>query len=199
MIKSKAKSTNCSMATKEVIFRYMFPAKLEFIQYTHSFPVHLCVRPQDQPNAELRNAAFDEVSRLNELHLDECRELSAKSCEECGATATELLPTSLLTTIDGPQPFVGVMVSPICEKEQCARKTDRAVRATMDSFGYMGQGHHDPKREWKLRCGYCREWGNVKACQGCRKVSYGGKNCQKAAWKMHKPLCGHGLVVEPVD
>lgn len=187
------------MATRDVIFRYMFPGQLKFLQYSHPFPKHLCVRPQDQSSKELVHAAYDEISRIGEEHVDECKEISEDTCEECGAAAKDMLRTPLLSTIDAPQPFVGVMVTPVCEKEQCARKIVGRVLGTMQSFGYMGQGHHDPKVEWRHRCGHCRDWGQVKICRGCQKVAYCGKGCQKAAWKAHKPVCDNGLVVEPVD
>ena len=187
------------MATRDVTFRYMFPGTTEFLQYSHPFPKHLCVRPQDQPSKELHDAAYDEVSRIGNEHLDECKTLSEETCEECGVIADDLLRTPVLSTIDGPKPFVGVMVTPVCGKQQCARKIVGGVMGTMESFGYVGQGLHDPKVEWKHRCGYCRDWGNVKACRGCQEVAYCGKECQKAAWKTHKSSCGNGLVVEPVD
>jgi hypothetical protein len=39
-------------------------------------------------------------------------------------------------------------------------------------------------------CGCCGVWGpDLKACAACGMVRYCDRDCQKAAWKEHKPLC----------
>jgi hypothetical protein len=44
------------------------------------------------------------------------------------------------------------------------------------------------------KCGKVDDPKNLKKCKGCseagRTTSYCGAQCQKAAWKAHKPTCG---------
>ena len=40
------------------------------------------------------------------------------------------------------------------------------------------------------RCSHCDEvQGKLRACSGCLTHYYCSKDCQRAAWKQHKPLC----------
>ena len=40
------------------------------------------------------------------------------------------------------------------------------------------------------RCGYCQKrTPSLKSCLGCHKVSYCGRDCQRAHWKQHKDYC----------
>ena len=39
------------------------------------------------------------------------------------------------------------------------------------------------------RCGHCREGGATQCCSRCRAVCYCNATCQRAAWKVHKPMC----------
>lgn len=71
------------------------------------------------------------------------------------------------------------------------------VMNTMRSFGGMGQGHRNPDVKRRFQCHYCEEWGRVKMCRGCQRVSYCGRECQRRVWKVHKEVCGP--LHEPVD
>lgn len=38
-------------------------------------------------------------------------------------------------------------------------------------------------------CGHCGKVGAKKKCKGCMLLRYCDESCQKAAWKLHKPMC----------
>ncbi|RPD54790.1 hypothetical protein L226DRAFT_493710 [Lentinus tigrinus ALCF2SS1-7] len=49
------------------------------------------------------------------------------------------------------------------------------------------------------KCNNCFVDGNQKklfACSGCRSQQYCSKECQKADWKKHKPMCQNNMMVE---
>jgi len=45
----------------------------------------------------------------------------------------------------------------------------------------------DPRAE--RICAYCGSPNNLKQCSGCHSVFYCGSDCQRGAWKTHKPEC----------
>ncbi|KAF8541179.1 MM3350-like domain-containing protein [Trichophaea hybrida] len=58
-------------------------------------------------------------------------------------------------------------------------------------FGYMTETVADrPDRRGTALCDNCGKPEGLKRCSGCGQIWYCGKECQRARWKSHKPLCG---------
>lgn len=40
-----------------------------------------------------------------------------------------------------------------------------------------------------VSCEHCKKWTKTKRCARCGVAAYGGVECQRRDWKVHKKLC----------
>ena len=176
---------------RDVRFTFIFPTGQRNLVYTHALPARLCANADDKDNKAVQRDIKDEMRHISRLHAAECEEvLYVFACETCGAPGKHIIQMPL-PVLNMPVPTVGVSVMPVCGKPGCATEIQDSTAATMqemrDIFSPM-YGQHSPALSM-LRCDSCGEWGKLKKCQGCGKVAYCDKECQRAAWKRHKTVC----------
>jgi hypothetical protein len=92
------------------------------------------------------------------------------------------------------EPFVNVLVNPVCDKSECEMRTRQEIQDLMAKITAEVQGVDG--RAGKLRsaveilpCKVCGELEKTKRCGRCKVVAYCGKEHQKADWKEHKKVC----------
>jgi hypothetical protein len=113
---------------------------------------------------------------------------SSPTCRICGEQAARVLqtPTSYLhdTNIKGI-PFIFVIVTPVCEREECEEQAREGVRLLIEDR---------QMREALERCFVCkkgeRDGKTPMKCQGCMMIAYCSRECQKVDWKRHRKMCG---------
>ena len=176
---------------RDVRFTFIFPSGRRNLIHTHPLPARLCANADDTNNKAVQRAIRDELRHVCRLHAEECEEtLQGVACEECGARGIHIMQIPL-PSLNMPAPGVGVMVSRVCGKSECAGAIRGGTMNSMQDmraiFGSM-YGQHGPELKM-MRCDSCGDWGKMKSCQRCRKVAYCDKECQRAGWKTHKPVC----------
>jgi len=78
---------------------------------------------------------------------------------------------------------VNILVTPVCESGgRCEMQARTEIQKLMEDVGTGDQGE-------LLACKVCGKVEGAQRCSRCRAVSYCGKGCQKADWKVHKPAC----------
>ena len=176
---------------RDVRFSFIFPTGQRNLVYTHPLPARLCANADDKNNKEVQRALQIELRHVSRIHAAECEEtLEAAPCEECGAARSHIMQIPL-PVLNMPVPTVGVTVTPVCEKADCAGAIRGSVTSTMQDMRKMFSGsfgQHTPELS-TMRCDFCGEWGKPKECQRCRKVAYCYRECQRAGWKKHKAVC----------
>ena len=66
------------------------------------------------------------------------------------------------------------------------------LNALENEFGAL-DAENVRMRAWlKSHCGHCGRSSQKGVCSRCKIVGYCGAECQRAAWKAHKPLCTAG-------
>jgi hypothetical protein len=183
-------------ATADVLFEFKCQgadpeAEPVTLSYTHGLPIKLILTPYADP--EYPEMFGEAIAPIMHEHQGECRKASSPNCRICGEPATKVLqtPNSYLhdESIKG-QPYVFVLVTPVCDKEECDKKAREGIRSIIE----------DEQLELKTRkCHVCGKEEGVKKCMRCMSIAYCGKDCQKKDWKRHKKMCGKVIVASNED
>ncbi|KAL9068832.1 MAG: hypothetical protein Q9161_005919 [Pseudevernia consocians] len=126
---------------RDVRFSFIFPTGQRNLVYTHPLPARLCANADDKNNKEVQRALQVELRHVSRIHAAECEEtLEAAPCEECGAASSHIMQIPL-PVLNMPVPTVGVTVTPVCEKADCAG-------VKMDKLGFFIQHPSQPIYEY---------------------------------------------------
>jgi len=92
------------------------------------------------------------------------------------------------------EPFINVLVNPVCDKSECEMRTRQQIQDMMAAIAAEVQETEEndgrPKNAVEiLPCKVCGETENTKRCGRCKVVAYCGKEHQTADWKVHKKVC----------
>jgi serine/threonine-protein phosphatase 6 regulatory ankyrin repeat subunit B len=112
--------------------------------------------------------------RVDPLTMQQCTPLM------CATQSKHVAVIKWLVRHAGAKPRTG---------SQCGSALDMAIKAAQT----------EPVMErvvqWLEReCGQCQEWGR-KRCDGCHRVYYCNKECQKLHWKQHAKFCARTQVM----
>ena len=127
-------------------------------------------------------------------HEAACRAASNPKCQNCGSPTVQVLqtPMSWLHIVD--EPFINVLVNPVCDKSECEMRTRQEIQDMMAEVTAEVQGAEESTGTLKntveiLPCKVCGETTKTKRCTWCKVVAYCGKEHRKADWKVHKKVC----------
>ncbi|PVH90184.1 hypothetical protein DM02DRAFT_68156 [Periconia macrospinosa] len=126
-------------------------------------------------------------------HEAACRAASNPKCQSCGSPTVQVLltPMSWLHIVD--EPFINVLVNPVCDKSDCEMRTRQQIQDMMAEV--TAEVQEPEEYAGKLRDTVevlpCKDCGvtKTKKCARCKVVAYCGKEHQKADWKVHKRAC----------
>jgi hypothetical protein len=122
-----------------------------------------------------------------------CLATSNPRCGNCGSPTAQILqsPMSWLHKVDDP--FVNVLVDPVCGKGECEIQTRQQIQGMMSAVVREDQSRvaSEPRTSLEIMpCKLCGKTEATKKCTQCKVVAYCGKVHQKADWKEHKKICG---------
>lgn len=127
-------------------------------------------------------------------HEAACSAASNPKCQSCGSPTVKVLqtPMSWLHIVD--EPFINVLVNPVCDKSECEMRTRQLIQDVMAEVTTEVQEVEELDARLRntveiLPCKVCGETENTKRCARCKVVVYCGKEHQKADWKVHKKIC----------
>ena len=134
------------------------------------------------------------IRPIMQEHEAVCRAASNPKCQSCGSSTVKVLqtPMSWLHIVD--EPFINVLVNPVCDKSECEMRTRQQIQDMMAAIAAEVQETEEndgrPKNAVEiLPCKVCGETENTKRCGRCKVVAYCGKEHQTADWKVHKKVC----------
>lgn len=127
-------------------------------------------------------------------HKDICLVASDKRCQSCGMQTTQILQTPMPYLHVTNEPFVNVLVNPVCGKTECEFRTRQDIQDLMSDVQAEGRKAEeakgiksvDPKEV--IPCKVCGKVKTMK-CGRCKVVAYCGKEHQKLDWAAHKVVC----------
>ena len=166
------------------------------LKYVHNIPRSLVT-----PNAQVmqRDPEYIKnfVAAIRPIMLEHeaaCRAASVPKCRSCGSSTVKVLqtPMSWLHIVD--EPFINVLVNPVCDKSECKVRTQQQILDMMAEVTAEVQEAEELYGILRntveiLPCKVCGETENTKRCARCKVVVYCGKEHQKADWKVHKKIC----------
>lgn len=184
-----------SDATTDVLFEFKCQgssdssseSEPQTLSYTHSLPISLLVLPYTDP--QYPGLLTEAITPILEQHQEECLKASSAHCRICSEPTTKVLqtPNSFLhdESIKG-QPYVFVLVTPVCDKEECDEKAREGIRSIIE----------DEQLEMRTkRCHVCGK-EDAKKCTRCMSIAYCGRECQAKDWKRHKKMCGKVILAD---
>jgi hypothetical protein len=89
-------------------------------------------------------------------------------------------------------PFVAVLVHPICAMRECEAQVRQSVeKMIVEAMAEsQGQGATRPSAHvGNKSCRICGKTERIMKCARCKAVAYCGREHQRADWKVHKTSC----------
>ena len=164
------------------------------LKYVHNVPRSLVTPKVAQPEPEYIKNFLDAMQPIMLEHDAECRAASSTKCTNCGSRSVKVLttPMSWLHIVD--EPFVNVLVDPVCDKSMCEMRTRQEIQDMMAQVMKESPGADKGTEESRnmteiLPCKVCGKTEKTMRCARCKVVAYCGKEHQKADWKVHKRAC----------
>ncbi|KAH6984448.1 hypothetical protein BKA56DRAFT_654850 [Ilyonectria sp. MPI-CAGE-AT-0026] len=173
------------MATCPVRFQFSCDNVPEGLNFTHEIPKSL-VRPlshvqqDDSYNYRFQCA----VLPFLKTHEPACRAASNPFCGICGSPIASVLQTPMSFLHNEGDPYIGVLVSSVCGKDECESQTRLAIQEEMLEIGAGAEA-----RVEATVCAVCGKMEGIKKCGRCKAVAYCSKDHQKADWKIHERVC----------
>ena len=175
--------------TKDAVFRFNIDNQGEtsYVEHKHPVPTFLCQpSPFQQTSQQFYEAYLDVISVVTAQHHDECMGKITSACAGCGGPATDALksPINFLHLVE---PTMIIQIMSVCGSQACEAKV-RKQTIEKQNTGAATVKEAEKDVFIKMRCAICNT-PDSKRCAGCGQVAYCGTDCQKEAWKTHKPNC----------
>ena len=175
--------------TKDAIFRFHIDnnGEISYVEYKHPVPTFLCQpNPYQQASQQFYEAFIDVLTIVNAQHHNECMSKIAATCAGCGSTAMDALK-SPINYLHLAEPMIIIQLVPVCGSRACEAKV-RKQMIDKQNMGVVVAKEEEEMVFIKMNCDVCNA-PNSKRCAGCGQVAYCSMDCQKEAWKAHKPNC----------
>ena len=183
------------MATCPV--RFDFNTELQGkLKFVHNVPRSLVTPTAQvaQHDPEYVKNFVTTIQPIMQEHEVACHAASNPKCQSCGSPTVKVLqtPMSWLHIVD--EPFINVLVNPMCDKSECEIRTRQQIQDIIAEVTAEVQGAEELAGRLRntveiLLCKVCGETEKAKRCARCKVVAYCGKEHQKADWKVHKRVC----------
>lgn len=175
--------------TKDAVFRFHIDNEGEtsYAEHKHPVPTFLCQpSPFQQASQQFYEAYINVISVITAQHHDECMSKVSSACAGCRGPATDALksPINLLHLVE---PTMIIQVIPVCGRQACESQVRKQIIDKQNS-GATAMKEAEKDVFMKLPCDTCKA-PDSKRCAGCGQVAYCSTECQKEAWKTHKPNC----------
>jgi hypothetical protein len=171
------------MSTRPILFRFNALNNEGCAEWTQTYPIptSLIVPPYLQNTPVYQEQFRTTITSIMPQFQAECDSKAGKHCCNCNgpASTSVLTPCSYLHVPN--EPFINVLVQPICATPVCRNAAQLVMNETMN------EGHGDEARG--SRCEVCWKPDGIKKCTKCKSVAYCGVDCQKKDWKTHKKVC----------
>ncbi|KAK6067486.1 hypothetical protein SCUP234_11609 [Seiridium cupressi] len=125
------------MATRNVRFEFHCERTLTF---HHDLPGRL-IGANNAADPGYRQAYAQAMVPVMREHMNECIAASHAKCSVCETAPTKQVLTTPMSYLHmSEDPFVGVIVTPVCEKARCNTQGEANVNAVLAEVTGMGQG-----------------------------------------------------------
>jgi hypothetical protein len=163
--------------------RFEFQCENERLRYTHDIDSRLVGPLSANPNQHYQKQFLSTIHPIINQHYAACLAASGRKCNSCTKPTAAVLTSPMSWLHHSADPFVNVLVTPVCESGgRCEMQARNEIQKMMEDVGTGDQGE-------LLACKVCAKVEGAQRCARCRAVSYCGKDCQKADWKAHKVGC----------
>lgn len=125
------------MATRSVRFEFHCERTLTF---RHDVPKRL-IGADSATDAGYRDLYISAMGNIVREHTDECIAASQKECSVCGSAETSQVLTTPMSYLHLPSdPFVAVLVTPVCDKAACNKQGQLNVNVMLQEITGMHEG-----------------------------------------------------------
>jgi hypothetical protein len=163
--------------------RFEFQCEKARLKFNHDIDSRLLGPLAANPNQHYQTQFLNAVHPILLEHYGACLNASGLTCSECTRPKKEALTTPMSWLHLADDPFVNILVSPLCETGgRCEMQSRRETQKMMEELGNEAEAE-------MTACKVCYKVEGAQKCARCRTVSYCGKECQKKDWKRHKPVC----------
>jgi hypothetical protein len=130
---------------------------------------------------------------LNEHEAARCA-ASKRFCENCGQPSAGVLQTPLSWLHHAEDPFVAVLVNPVCGKRECEAQIRQSVEEVIAEAMAETRGHGQGASRrgghvGNMSCRICGKSGGIMKCARCKAAAYCGREHQRSDWKVHRTSC----------
>lgn len=166
--------------------------------FTHNIPTTLIENTKADPSAHDQQYMNTYVSFIKPILMEHMSVAFAASQSECcicnsPATSPSMTPMSWLHC---PDPFISIMVCPICSKPSCdtlTRQNIQQMMAKMAGSGKVPGADRENKKEQVIGeimpCKVCKTLEKTIKCARCKVAFYCGKEHQVEDSPRHKREC----------
>jgi hypothetical protein len=163
--------------------RFEFQCENARLKFNHDIDARLIGPISLNPNHHYQSQFLKAVRPILLEHYAACLNASGPTCSECPRPKREALTTPMGWLHLEDDPFVNVLVSPLCEiGGKCDMQSRRETQKMMMNLG-------NEEEQEITACKVCYKVEGAQKCGRCRTVSYCGKDCQRSDWKRHKLVC----------
>jgi MYND finger protein len=183
------------MATCPVRFDFMTDLRGQ-LKFIHNIPRSLVTPTAQASQSDPKYIEKFQIAIKPILleHYPVCFAASDQKCRNCGSPTTIILQTPISYLHRLNDPFVNVLLNPVCNKTECEMRTQQEIQDLMTDVTAeirreeeaKGIRSVDPREV--IPCKICGKTKTMK-CGRCKVVAYCGKDHQKADWATHKKIC----------
>jgi hypothetical protein len=170
------------MTTREISIRFMplrNPSAPEW-EYKQTVPASLCAPADVQSTSAYMELFRRKIGAIIPKYQVECDRKAGDACTNCGGRSITSLLTPCSYLHKSEDPFINVLLHPVCGLPQCRSATGLLIQETMNGVDELSK---------EMGCEVCGKCDGVRKCSKCKTVEYCGRDCQKQDWRNHKKVC----------
>jgi hypothetical protein len=182
------------METRPIRFEFHCEEGVDELKFIHNIPSSL-VNPEAltaQRDSEYGSLFLSAIQPILKEHEAACRAASKRFCENCGQFSVGVLQTPMSWLHNVDDPFVAVLVHPVCGKRECEAEVRQSVDEMITETMAEGRGQGatlSSVHAGNTSCRICGKTERIMKCARCKSAAYCGREHQRADWKVHKTSC----------
>jgi len=164
------------------------------LKFIHNIPSGL-VNPEalaTRRNGRNGSLFLTAIRPILKQHEAACRAASKGFCENCGQPSVGVLQTPMSWLHHAEDPFVTVLVNPVCGERECEAQVRQSVEEMIAEAMAESQGQAASQPSAHVGntcCRICGKTEGIMKCSRCKAAAYCGREHQRADWKVHKTSC----------